>query len=79
MDTALLSHPQSKAKTPDRELDDNPGCGREKAVRYGEWKGQYSPFAQEVRWTLESSGLRWQFLPLQVEKTIRDTQVRRRC
>ena len=47
-----------------------------KAVRFTEnGKGHYSPFQQEVRWTLESIWLAdGSFFPLQFEKTIRNTQ-----
>jgi len=47
-----------------------------KAVRFTEnGKGLYSPFTQEVRWTLESIWLAdGSFFPLQFEKTIRNVQ-----
>jgi hypothetical protein len=47
-----------------------------KAVRFTEnGKGHYSPFPQEIHWTLESIWLAdGSFFPLQFEKTIRDTQ-----
>jgi hypothetical protein len=44
------------------------------AVRFTEsGKGQYSPFTQEVRWSLEAVWLAdGNFFPLQFEKTVRD-------
>ena len=50
--------------------------GGKNAVRFTETgKGHYSPFTQEVHWTLESVWLAdGSFFPLQFEKTIRDTQ-----
>jgi len=50
--------------------------GGKKAVRFTEnGKGQQSPFAQEVFWTLESVWLAdGSFFPLQFEKTVRDAQ-----
>jgi hypothetical protein len=50
--------------------------GGKKAVRFTEnGKGQYSPFSQDVRWTLESIWLAdGSFFPLQFEKTFRDAQ-----
>jgi hypothetical protein len=50
--------------------------GGKNAVRFTEnGKGQYSPFTQEVRWTLESIWLAdGSFFPLQFEKTVRDAQ-----
>ena len=47
-----------------------------KAVRFTEkGKGQYSPFAQEVNWTVESIWLAdGSFFPLQFERTVRDAQ-----
>ena len=52
--------------------------GGKKAVRFTEnGKGHYSPFAQEVRWTLESIWLAdGSFFPHQFEKTVRDAQGR---
>lgn len=50
--------------------------GGRKAVRFTEnGKGHYSPFTQEVRWTLESIWLAdGSFFPLQFERTVRDSQ-----
>ena len=47
-----------------------------KAVRFTEnGKGNYSPFTQEVRWTLESVWLaEGDFYPMQFEKTVWDLQ-----
>lgn len=47
-----------------------------KAVRFTEnGKGQYSPFTQDVSWTLESIWLaEGTFFPLQFERTIRNAQ-----
>jgi hypothetical protein len=51
-------------------------AGGKKAVRFTEnGKGQYSPYEQEVRWTVESIWLAdGSFFPLQFEKTVRDAQ-----
>jgi len=50
--------------------------GGKNAVRFTEnGKGQHSPFAQEVFWTVESIWLAdGSFFPLQFEKTVRDAQ-----
>jgi len=50
--------------------------GGKKAVRFTEsGMGRYSPFDQEVRWTLESIWIAdGSFFPLQFERTVRDTQ-----
>jgi len=47
-----------------------------KAVRFTEnGKGEYSPFTQEVSWTLESIWLaEGSFFPIQFERTVRNTQ-----
>jgi hypothetical protein len=49
-----------------------------KAVRFTETgEGKYSPYTQEVRWTLESVWLAdGEFFPFQFEKTVRDLQGR---
>src|SRR5947207_14487733 len=49
-----------------------------KAVRFTEkGKGHYSPFTQDVQWSLESIWLAdGKFFPLRFEKTIRDSQGR---
>jgi len=52
--------------------------GGKRAVRFTEiGKGRYSPFTQEVGWTLESIWLAdGSFFPFQFEKTFRDAQGR---